>query len=179
MNHFNEKLAYSLRTGEKMDLEILKNSIVGCVEVVKTPPEMDRAQHVDYVATLRGGGKILIDAKTREPGAKKYWRSGPELVLEKWSVVPSERHRGKAGWTLLESTPVDMILYTFDPEDCNKFYLIPYHHLRMAFIHNADSWGKRFRWLRQKNEGYYSEAMFVPADIVLGAVMKEMSGDVA
>lgn len=178
-NDFTQKLAFSLGEKESFDMKLLKRAIVGCVDVIKTDAEHDR-RGVDYIATLRKGAQILIDAKTRERGASRWWKDGePELALEKWSVVPDFRQRGKAGWTLKEDNPVDMILFTFDPSDCRVFYLLPFQHLRMAFIHNMNTWQRKYQTKRQNSNGWQSEAVFVPAKAVIDAITMEMRGLVA
>ncbi len=179
MTHdFGEKLAFSLGARESFDMELLRQVIPGCVIVEKTDAETDKAG-IDYVATLRRGAKVNIDAKAREKGASRFWKNGePELALEKWSVCPTESVKGKAGWTLSENSGADMILYTFDPEDSRDFYLLPFQHLRMAFVRNIMSWQSQYPAKRQNSGGWQSEAVFVPASVVLRAVTREMKGAV-
>lgn len=160
---------------ETTDLEVLQDMIPGCVSVVKTDARTDR-NGVDYVATLRRGTEILIDAKTREPGASRYWNdNGPELALEIWSVMPDGRYntpqaRTKVGWTLCESKQTDMIFYTFDRADCFDVFLLPFQHLRIAFRQNWPVWSKRYRRKTQDSFAWQSECIFVPADVVLKAI---------
>jgi hypothetical protein len=120
----------------------------------------------------------MIDAKARERGASKYWKYGqPEFALERYSICPSvDNPDGKAGWTLNESTDVDMILYTFAPEDCNMFYLIPFQFLRMAFHHHCREWEREYGVKFQSSGTWRSQAVFVPASVVLAAVNSEMTG---
>ena len=101
MNYnFDEQLAYSRGVREATDLQTIAALIPGCISVVKTDIEQDRAG-IDYVATLRKGARILIDAKTRKRGCSQHWRQGPELALETWSVLPDDKNKGKVGWTLV------------------------------------------------------------------------------
>lgn len=170
MNEFTQKLEYSRGESEKIDIELLQRCIIGCETVRKTSVEEDK-KGVDYVATLRGGANVRIDAKTREPGCSKYWKHNqPELALEIYSVVPDSTHKGSTGWTLSEVKEVDIILYTFDKSDTQKFYMIPYQHLRMAFRKNYKQWSHKYSRVYQINRGYRSEAMFVPAPVVLDAI---------
>lgn len=180
MTHdFNAKLAFSLGGREKFDLTVLKRAIVGCVTIEKTDTETDK-EGVDYIATLRRGAKVLIDAKAREKGASRYWKHGePELALEKWSVCPTEWHSGKAGWTLNESSNVDLILYTFDREDSANFYLLPFQQLRIAFVENIMRWQTEYQVKRQNSGSWQSEAVFVPASVVIKAVTEQMKGSAA
>ena len=176
--NFDQKLRFSLGEREKLDLELLKPAILGCVTVFKTSDTIDKSG-IDYIAVLRGGTRIQIDAKTREKGCSRFWKNGPELALEIWSKCPSESKPGVTGWTLKEDGQVDMILYTFDPEDSGEFYLLPFQHLRMAFRKNYKDWTARFKKAYQPNDGYKSEAVFVPATVVLDAIREEMRRKVA
>ena len=182
---FSTKFEFSIGQNEIFDINLIKPTILGCVNVEKTKQLEDR-KGVDYKALLRGGAIINIDAKRREPGASKYWRYGdPELALEKWSVVPCETcPNGKTGWTLSETSPVDMILYTFDKQDTSKFYLFPFQHLRMAFIANHKKWKAIYPYKQQKSEEnnrfnlqWKSEAMFVPASVVIASISEQIAHD--
>lgn len=175
MHDFKLKLRASRGVRELTDIETLRDLIPGCVSVVKTDTQTDK-QGVDYIATLRRGAEIYIDAKTREPGASRYWNgNGPELALEIWSVMPGGKYntpqeRAKVGWTLCEAKQTDMVYYTFDPSDSNNVYLIPFQHLRMALRQNAHNWIKRYRRKTQDSYQWESQCIFVPADVVLKAI---------
>lgn len=127
---------------------------------------------VDYIATLKNGAQILIDAKTRMKGCSKYWKGEPELALEMWSV----KEQRKIGWTLKEDTQCDYILYTFPKEDSDRYYFIPFQLLRIAFLKNGRNWYSTYGSKLQLNHSYHSEAIFVPASVVLQAVQAEMTG---
>lgn len=172
MNDWNEKFQYSLGQQQEFDCEILKDHIPDSVKVSKTNIDLDKLG-VDYIVTLKGGAEIYVDAKTRTPGCSKYWKNGqPELALEMWSV----KEKRKIGWTLSEKTQVDYILYTFPKKDSDKYYFIPYQLLREAFKANGRSWYEKYGSKLQINLSYHSEAIFVPANIVLQAVCESMEG---
>lgn len=150
--------------------------IPSCIKIEKTDVETDKTG-IDYVATLRGGAKVFIDAKTREPGCSKHWRHGePELAIETWSVWKTNQNEGIAGWTYKESSNVDYILYTFPKEDCKEYFFIPFQLLRKVAKENGEKWSKTYRPLKQQNKGYFSVAMFVPASVVLNAIRDSMIG---
>jgi len=175
MHDFGSKLRASRGIRELTDIETLRDMIPGCVSVIKTDEQTDR-NGVDYIATLRRGAQILIDAKTREPGASRYWNGGgPELALEIWSVRPggkynTPRERAKVGWTLCEAKETDMIYYTFDPSDCFDVFLLPFQHLRIAFRQNWPIWSKRYLSKTQDSFTWESLCIFVPANEVLKAI---------
>lgn len=173
MNYFFEKLEYSLGAQKKFDCEILKSHIPKCVSVIKTDTETDKTG-IDYIATLKGGAEIYIDAKTRVGGCSKYWDGQPELCIETWSV----KEKAIPGWTYKESTKVDYILYTFAPEDYSGYFFIPFQLLRAAAIRHYHEWVSRYKEKPQRNMGYTSMAVFVPADVVLNAVREQMEGEV-
>lgn len=176
MNDWNEKFEYSLSAQQAFDVSLLKIHLPHCTDIRKTDTEQDK-KGVDYIATLKGGAEVLIDAKTRTPGSKKYWKNGEaELALETWSVVDK-----KLGWTLNDKTEVDYILYTFSPAEWDKYYFFPFQLLRKAFISNGKQWqsvyGKKIQYTRSNTVSWCSEAIFVPASVVVRAVSDTLHGD--
>lgn len=175
MHDWQLKLNYSRGVRERTDLETLRDLIPGCISVIKTDPDTDRSG-TDYVATLRRGAEIWIDAKTREPGASRWWEgSGPELALEIWSVRPGGKYRtpearAKVGWTLNEASQTDMVYYTFDPSDTDEVFLIPFQHLRIAFRQFWPNWKAKYRIYTQDSYQWESQCIFVPANVVLRAI---------
>ena len=176
MNGWQEKLEYSLASQQDFDIEILKNHIPSCVSVEKTDVATDKTG-VDYIATLTNGAVVFIDAKTRTADCVKYWNNGePELALEKWSVVGR-----KIGWTLSTSSAVDYILFTFDKKACNKFFFIPFQLLRKVFLENGKDWqdkyGLKYQYSHSASGHWESQAIFVPASVVIQAIKQTMIGE--
>lgn len=160
------------------DERLIKRLIPNCIGVQKTDIDTDKSG-IDYTARLSGGAEIGIDVKTRDKGASKYWKHGEaELALEIWSVCPVGGRYGKIGWTLSESSNVDMILYKFDVTDSLKVYIFPFQFLRMAFMRNGKEWVKRYSRKRQNSGSWSSEAVFVPASEVKKAIMSEMEAEI-
>ena len=106
--HFATDLGFSKGRLERTDIETIRSMITGCVEIMKTGEALDRL-HVDYVARLRRGGVLHIDAKTRRAGASRYWTSRsrgreftpngePDLAIEYWSVCPFGRAARRRAW---------------------------------------------------------------------------------
>lgn len=177
---FDERLEFSQCKCEERDMNILKLAIRDCVDVRKTDIETDK-NGVDYIATLNGGAEIGIDVKTRDKGASSFWKHGEaELALEIWSVCPDSVNNkaGKWGWTLSNKTNVDFILFTFDATDWDKFYLLPYQLLRMAFFRNGREWVNKYFHARQISNNWQSEAVFVPVSVVIEAIKAEMQGEI-
>ncbi len=171
LNDWQEKLEYSLSAQQEFDIAILKKHIPQCVDVRKTDAEQDKTG-VDYIATLKNGAEILIDAKTRTADCAKWWKNGePEFALEVWSVKGK-----KIGWTLSTKTNVDYILYTFDRSVCDKFFFLPFQLLRKAFREYGRAWKEKYGLKTQYSNGWQSEAIFVPASVVLKAVGRAMVG---
>lgn len=171
MNLWQEKFKYS-QSKIDSDMQIIKDFFPACVSVEKTSVDTDK-QGVDYIATLSGGAKIFIDAKTREKGASRYWKYGePEIALELRSVVETN----KIGWALSGASKAHYILYTFDPTDSEKFYMFPFQLLRKAFYENGRQWIHEYGKKTQTSDGWHSSAVFVPANTVLQAVSKAFVG---
>lgn len=169
---FSERLMFSQGVVAATCLETIKNHIPGCVSVEKASLAMDK-NGIDYIVKLGGGATIRIDHKARG-ACSRWWRNGPELALELWSVKPVPPRLGKIGWTLDESKETDYTLHTF--EDAPQCFFLPFQLLRWAFKKNGPSWITKYKRSTQNTDGRYdSECLFVPSVIVLDAIMKEMN----
>lgn len=171
---FDERLKFSKALRRESDEATLKVLFPTCLHVVKTDTEMDRAG-VDYVVTLRRDARLLVDAKARDLGCSKWWKAGPEVALEVWSVAPGGRyntpeHKAKAGWTLDESKNVDLILFTFHPDDHEFAYVRPLPLLREAFRRNYHAWTAAYKTDTQDSRRWQSRCVFVPLGVVDDAI---------
>ncbi len=202
---FDANLAFSRGVRERIDIDTVKKMIGGCKSVIKTGEDQDRL-HVDYEATLHGGGVIDIDAKGRRFGAGRFWntkskgreniRPGePDVAIEKWSVMPTKtrterlrcgcNHAGKTGWTIDTSSNTHLILYTFDPLDTEEVFLFSFPLLREASRRCLDDWyeryktGKQFTPPKRHRSGWFSEVVLVPVSVVERAVLAVQRGVLA
>jgi hypothetical protein len=172
---FQERLEFSQGARCETDAKTIMALLDGC-KSVRVNESAGNDNGVDYIATLRKGTNVLIDAKTRERGCSMYWRNNqPELAIEKWSVIPGGKfntptHKAKAGWTIDESKATDMILYTFDKSDCRTAFLLPFQPLRMAARRMMGDWMSRFKVDVQTSGRWQSQAVFVPAQEVIRAM---------
>lgn len=172
---FQERLSFSKGERKQSDALTIKALLDGCVTVTESSVAMDR-MGVDYIATLRRGAEVFIDAKAREKGCSRYWKNGdPELAIEIWSVMPggrfgTPRDKAKPGWTIDEAKITDMILYTFSFQDCSTAFLFPFQSLRIAARRMASHWMRRFKVDIQTSGGWQSQAVFVPASEVIQAI---------
>lgn len=139
-----------------------------CVNVEKTDVETDKTG-VDYYAYLKTGVIVKIDAKRREVGVSKFWKGIPELAVETYSV-----YKSKIGWTFNSASPVDYILYSFEPCDSNNYYFLPFQLLRKAAYDNGREWRNRYGEKPQYSNGWESRCIFVPAPVVIAAINKAM-----
>jgi len=180
VHDFQKKLEFSNGDNAVCDIERIKSSLYGCIAVEKTDIETDKTG-VDYLAHLNVKGKdgtpggavgatVGVDAKRREKGASKWWNGEPELAIETVSVVENE----KIGWTFNSKCPVDYILYSFDKEDSDKYYFIPFQLLRKAAWTHGREWIGKYKEKEQKSDGWTSKCVFVPASVVLKAVCELM-----
>ena len=168
---FKERLEFS-HSGDVVSILQKYFSAQHCIDIQKTDIETDK-KGIDYIVKLDKGAEIGIDVKRREKGASRYWQYGEaELAIENWSVCPPN---GKIGWSFSRETNVDYILYVFDKSDCEKSYLLPFQLLRMAARANWFSWSDKYLIARQSSGTWESEAMFVPASVLLKAIVQEMS----
>jgi hypothetical protein len=174
---FSERLEFSKGIVQETDLATIRALIPGCTNIVLSTLEQDR-NGTDYVATLRGGATVNIDAKRRDRGASRFWNGEPDLALEDWSVVPINGARGKAGWTLDESKETDLVLFMFDPEDTNECFLMAFQLLRVAFRRNHSEWISRYKDAFQRNPSWRSHCIFVPVSTVLDAIREVSCGTI-
>ncbi len=177
---FNQMLEFSKGENQGDDINAIKSLIDGCASVSTSSIELDKIG-VDYIATLRRGAEVYVDAKRRQSGCSKFWSNGvPELAIEVWSVMPggrfnTPRTQAKIGWTLDEQKVTDMILYTFDLQDSKSVYLFPFQSLRMAARRNLNKWKKQFKVDIQTSGSWQSEAVFVPWNVVRDATAETFS----
>lgn len=178
---FQERLSFSKGERQSTDQSTIKSLLDGCVTVATTSTELDR-MGVDYIATLRKGAEVYVDAKTRERGCSRFWKLGePELAIEIWSVYPGGKYntqKGKTGWTLDEAKVTDMVLYTFNPTDCGTAFLFPFQSLRIAARRMVKHWMQRFKVDIQDSGSWESQAVFVPASEVIAAIETTYSASV-
>jgi len=173
---FKERLAFSRGIRESADIDTLIKMIPNASKITKTDEATDKSG-ADYRVDLRGGGIVFIDAKARSAGASKYWKHGPEVALEKWSVKPRPTNPiGKVGWTLNNAKNTDLILFTFAPNDCRYVWLVSFHLLHVAFVKNLDSWASEYRAATQSSGKWESECLFVPISIVDRAISQAQRG---
>lgn len=177
---FDGRLAFSRGVREQCDIATLEVMIPRCSSVVKTDEISDRAG-VDYVVTLWRGAELCVDAKAREVGCSRYWKHGPEVALESWSVRPDGKYSvlpsdSKPGWTLSTVNPVDLILFTFDPHDCEDVFLVSFPLLRIAFHDNYRPWRQRYMIGRQDSGRWESECVFVPIEEVFYGIERVSRG---
>jgi hypothetical protein len=182
---FAADFGFSRGQREVADLETLQAMIPGCVSVTKTGEDQDR-RHIDYVANLRRGTVLHIDAKTRRAGASRYWKryepgrqaiptGEPDLAIELWSVTGSDGG-DVVGWTLDESSDTDLILYTFDPTDTHECFLLSFQLLRIAARAQYRAWSRRFGQKTQRTldacgrTRWESLCCLVPACVVQDAI---------
>lgn len=174
IHYFDERLTFSKGRRQESDEATLAVLFPKSVEVVKTGTTEDRAG-VDYVVTLRRGARLLVDAKARDQGCGRFWRQGPEVALETWSVLAGGKYstpsdRAKVGWTLDESKDVDLILFTFHTDDHELAYVRPLPMLREAFRRNHKNWMQRFKIDTQDSGRWQSQCVFVPLTVVDQAI---------
>ncbi len=155
------------------DATSIQAMIPGCT-AIRPGDEMEDRRGIDFVATLRKGATINIDAKIRRPGCSRFWRGTPDFALEDWSVMPENGNGGKVGWTLDESKLTDYIWFAYDPGDSRECYLVPFQLLRIAAIRHWGKWQRDYKNDTQSSNGWHSHCVFVPVPVVLEAITEAM-----
>ena len=175
---FDECRAISVPPAERNIESLLMSSITGAVSIRQASLLEDKSG-TDYFVELRRGGVVNIDLKIRRKGCARFWKTGPELALEKWSVIPNEENKGITGWTLSEKSSTHYTLHIFDPVDTEMIYMLPFQLLRMAFRQNGARWesqyGRQIQHSTRCGRRWKSESVFVPASAVIEAITERMS----
>jgi hypothetical protein len=185
---FLGKLLWS-KTQNTGDVRRIIASLLDGVVDIEAATESEDRNGTDWWVTLRGGARVAIDQKAREPGCSRYWNKaelfgeeGIELAPEIWSSMSreeAERHgysmdwtysTPACGWTLSESKNTDYILCTFDPKDSPLAVLIPFQQYRTAFRRFLPVWKRHFKVSPQRNATWVSQCCFVPVWCVLDAI---------
>ena len=104
-------------------------------------------------------GRLRVDAKLRFVNYADYL----DIILETWSAFPRS-----IGWALDESKKTD--LYYFRWFGDGHHLIVPAVPLRLAFAEHVAEWRKTYDEKTQRNRGYDSMAMGIPASILLPAV---------
>ena len=171
VHDFRQKLAFSNGVNMLSDVERITHALgERCIKVDKTDVSVDKTG-IDYYAYLSDRARVNVDAKRREAGASRWWKHGsPELAIETFSVVEPP----KVGWTFNNASDVDYILYSFEPEDSNDYYFLPFQLLRKVAWENRHVWKAEYKELTQTSDGWQSKCIFVPAYVVISAILEAM-----
>lgn len=165
---FEQMLSFSLNKSFRREEQVIKQMIHGCVKVDRATKGQDKSG-IDFWAILESGRKIGVDAKSRQQGCSKYWRQGPEVALELWSVKDTLGNNRSIGWTLDQNKDTELILFTFDISDSEMCFLVSFQLLRTAFQRYGKLWSRKFkrdiqntRHPLSKKILWQSECVFVP-----------------
>lgn len=116
---------------------------------------------VDRVITLESGKTLSVDEKVR---SVDY----PDILLEFWS----DKARKVPGW-VAKDLACDFIAYAFIPSQ--TCHLLPFLTLRRAWQVNGRDWVKRYGTKIAHNNGWLTESVAVPTDVLLGALADAMT----
>lgn len=122
---------------------------------------------IDRAITLKSGKTVWIDEKVR----LKDW---PDIALERWS----DRERKRPGW-IQKDLACDFIAYAFVPSQ--RCYLLPFQTLRRAWLLEGRRWcemaeenSSGFHIILAENEGYVTESVAVPIEVLLASIRQSM-----
>lgn len=122
---------------------------------------------IDRIIVLPSGKTFNVDEKVRD----KVW---PDIALERWS----DRKRRVPGW-IQKPLATDFIAYAFIPS--RECLLLPFHTLRCAWLKNGRDWcaaaesgSDGFKVILAENEGYQTESIGVPRDVLFASLTDAM-----
>lgn len=123
---------------------------------------------IDRVVTLKSGKTLYVDEKVRT----EDW---PDFLLERWS----DKDRQTPGWAK-KDLACDYIAYAFIPSA--TCYLLPFQQVRLAVSTYGQQWLKKaeakyygYRVVEAKNNGYITESIAVPREVLLDALLDVMT----
>lgn len=155
--------------------EILTSRLPGCVEVEKTDKKTDKSG-VDWWAHMANGCKVGVDLKRRTKDCRQF--GNDDVALESWSVIGR-----KVGWSRDESKACEWILWVWD--DTGRFLLMPFASICGVFANHWLEWRKAYQTREQitpgtqKRDGWKSECVFVPRNVLQAAVVDWFNGSLA
>lgn len=114
---------------------------------------------VDKIIHFKGGKKVTVDEKKRR---KDYG----DILLE----LLKNKEQQKPGW--LFYSECDYIVYAV--LESKKIYLLPTLLLQMAWRNNRRVWEAKYQKKDALNEGYTTQNIPIPTDILLSAIRREM-----
>lgn len=160
-NDFKTDLEYSLEENECELLDSFYHKMFPGLRDIEIVKDLERQKKgIDKVLTLNRGQQLTIDEKKRR---ENYG----DILLELWSVW-EERKRG---W--LYTCQCDYIVYAIMPT--YRVYLLPTLLLKRAWLTNSNEWLMKFPEVDAENRSYTTKSIAIPPDILLPAILKEMS----
>jgi hypothetical protein len=166
---FAERLAWSEGFLDGGVARILRDRIPGCYAVEKATEDSDRAG-TDYWALRRNLPPLSIDVKVRS----RDWaeRGQDDLALETWSVMGA-----RPGWTRDDGKHTDYVLWYW--ADTSRFVLVSFPALCRVFRRYWEEWREQFKVAAQSSEGWQSECVFVPRELVMEKLRAWVNGKAA
>lgn len=123
---------------------------------------------IDRVVTLKSGKAFWVDEKVRT----EDW---PDFLLERYS----DKERKREGWAK-KDLACDYIAYAFVPSA--TCYLLPFQQVRLAvstygpiWLRKAETKASGYRIVNAQNNGYITESIAVPRDVLLDALIDVMT----
>jgi hypothetical protein len=111
---------------------------------------------IDRIVILANGQKVNIEEKY---STYKY----PTILLERWSNQAAK----KPGWAQKE-LEADWLAYAQLPNA--KTFMLPWRAVRKAWLTNGKSWLEEYNVIEARNQGYVTECIAVPDQVLLRAV---------
>jgi hypothetical protein len=120
-----------------------------------------QAAGVDRSVTLCTGKLVLIDEKVRF--RNQHGQAFEDIALETWSDLEKE----SPGW-IVKPLLADYIAYAVLP--LGRCHLFPVPQLQSAWRMRGAEWRKDYATIRVPNEGYWTECVCVPPDVLYRAI---------
>lgn len=120
-----------------------------------------RYEHIETESRMRTGKIVLIDEKVRFRNQNGLCFE--DIALETWSDFEKET----PGW-IVKPLLADYIAYAILP--LGRCHLFPVPQLQSAWRLRGADWRKDYPTIRAVNEGYWTECVCIPADVLYRAI---------
>jgi len=160
MTDFKTDLEYSLEVRESEFIDLFYMRVFPLLDRIEVVTDLDRQKlGIDKVLWFANGDKVTIDEKRR----RTDWG---DVLLELWSNY----ERRTWGW--LFTMHSDYIVYIVVPS--KTVLLLPVLLLRCAWKCNGKRWRKIYPIKDAYNPGYKTRNIFIPTQILLDAISKQL-----
>lgn len=162
MNDFKTDLEYSKNANDSELLNKFYHKFFpGIIKIEEVEDLTLQKTGIDKIMHFKGGMTITVEEKKRRV---VYG----DVALETKSVVKGNYE--KPGWIF--TCQSDFIAYAIMPT--RKIYMLPTGVLKLSWMKNFYEWEERFETKSASNQGYHTEFVPIPKEVLFNSMGEEM-----